>query len=509
MKLRNFFEKHKFLISVCLITFFVAIAELGLLYNKIAQGLLVWWMAVLLIGSIFLIPIFALIIRKHWLSLQVLTVLMLAVLGVLYLFVFTPNSVPDEPIHYRTAYHLSNKMMFDFGDQDSALNMRQEDVMYMEKTPTMLSSRHYNQVSKDNYLFCKNKEVITTAYGYMENKTLVYIPAATGITLGRLIGLSGYWTYQLGRLFNFIMFAVFIFFAIKLMPFGKIAVSAISLIPMNMHIMASFSYDAFTTGGVILLFAYIMHLMYDDKKIGFKALSILAIMIALIIPQKVVYIGVAALVLLLPKEKFKLPKWHFAFKCLLGLCAVGGIFILQLNNAPKLVSDSVSYSPDTAGYSMQYIFTHLPEIVVMLFRTLCNKTEFYLKSMVAFFGWFQIDTPWYLVMPVFFFVALSFMRKSDEPEPLPFTEKLYSIILFLAVFLLIELLLLIDHTPFGSLNIEGVQGRYFIPALPLIFLAIRNNLITVSKNIDDVIMIGMPTLNIIIIVFCVVRVLML
>ncbi len=508
MKLRNFLEKHKFVISVCLITLCVLMVGIGLLYSKIAQGLLVWWMAAILIGAVALIPLIALVIRKRWLSLQTLTFLLLVVLAPIYMFVFTPNSVPDEIVHYNTAYHISNVILFEFDDEDYHLHMRREDSVYVAKTSTKISPDHYNDVSKDNHLLCKDKEIIISKNGYLTQKVLAYIPSGIGVALGRLLGLSAYWTYQLGRLFNFIFFALFVFFAIKLMPFGKIALSAIALIPMNMHIMASYSYDVFTTGGVILLFALIMNLMHGEKKIGFKELGILALLIAVIIPQKVVYIGVAALVLLLPKEKFQHQKWHFLFKCILGLFAVGGILVLQFHNTSKLVSDSVTYSESIAGYSINYIFTHIPEILAMLFRTICYKTEFYLKSLVAYFGWFQIEAPWYLAIPVYFILFLSFMKKDDEPESLPFMERLYTVILFMVVFLLTQLLLLIDHTPLGSPTIEGVQGRYLIPALPLVFLVLRNSMVTVKKNIDDVILILMPALNIITLIYCVASVFM-
>ena len=51
-----------------------------------------------------------------------------------------------------------------------------------------------------------------------------------------------------------------------MMPFGKIAIAAISLIPINLHIMASVSYDVFTFGGIMLIFAYIMKIGFDNDK---------------------------------------------------------------------------------------------------------------------------------------------------------------------------------------------------------------------------------------------------
>ena len=508
MKIRVFLQSHKFLVSAVLLSLVIAFSALALLFKAVSSGVMVWWLLVLLILGVAAVPFIAFIVRKKKFSLEATTVIIAGILAILYLFVFTPNTVPDEPLHYSTAYHISNQMMFKFGDEDYALRMRAEDDAFVKSTSHALSAGQYAHISRNNYLFCKNSEEIIADRGYILNKNIVYVAPAIGITLGRVCNLSGYWTYQLGRLFNFMSFLAFVYFAIKLMPFGKIAIAAIALLPINLHIMASFSYDVFTVGGILLLFAYIMNLWHGEKKIGWKQLGFIALLIALVVPQKAVYIGVAALVLLLPKEKFANPKLHLLFKCLLGVIALASIFILQAKNSSKLVSDNVSYSNDTAGYSLQYIIAHPGEIAKMLFYTICYKSDFYIKSITAYFGWFQIEAPWLMAVPTIFVVLLAFMRKENEPAPDNMLSKLYCIILFLIVFLATELLLLLDHTVLGSTCIEGVQGRYFIPALPLVFLVLRNNVITVSEKIDDAVLILMPALNIITLLFCVFRIMM-
>ncbi len=508
MKIRDFLQSHKFLVCVILLSLVMALSAVALLFKAVAGGLMTTWLFIVLVIGIIAVPFIAFIVRKKKLSIQALTVIISAVLALLYLFVFPPNTVPDEPLHYSTAYHISNQMMFKFGDEDYAMRMRAEDDAFVKSTSHALSAGQYSHISKNNYLFSKNNEEIIANRGYILNKNIVYVAPAIGITLGRICSLSGYWTYQLGRLFNFLSFLAFVYFAIKLMPFGKIALAAIAMLPINLHIMASVSYDVFSVGGILLLFAYIMNLWYGEKKIGLKQLGFLALMIILVVPQKAVYIGVAALVLLLPKEKFANPKLHLLFKCLLGVIALASIFILQAQNSSKLVSDSASTGDDVAGYSLQYVFAHPGAIAKMLFYTICYKTDFYIKSLTAYFGWFQIEAPWLMAVPTIIVVLLAFMRKKNEPNPDNMLSKLYCIILFLIVFLAIELLLLLDHTPFGSVCIEGVQGRYFIPALPLVFLVLRNNVITVSEKMDDAVLVLMPALNILTLLFCVFRIMM-
>ncbi len=430
---------------------------------------------------------FAFIVNYKKLSFAAKTAFSAFVLCLFYIFVFTPSSVPDEPLHYTTAYHISNVMMFNGGDTLSGIKMRAEDAEFVKKSSIALSSEEYNFTEENNYLLCKNKEIIATENTFIENKDIVYAANAFGITIARLIGLSAYWTFQMGRIFNILLFVLALYFSIKIMPFGKVALSIIALLPVNLHIMASNSYDVFTFSAVLLLFAYIMKLSFGENKIGFKELILLAVLICLAVPHKVVYIAVAAIVLIIPKENFKTPKLHFLFKVLLGTIAAASILVLQFANTSKLTSDSVTNSL-SEGYSISYVLTHLKETVLLIFNSIVNLGDFYLKSMVAYFGWFQLEMPWLLALPYLILLLVCFIRKEDEPKPLKVYERLYSVLLFCIAFLLIELLLLIDHTPKGSGMVLGVQGRYFIPALPLIFLAIRNNSLTLKKNSENVLL---------------------
>ncbi len=433
------------------------------------------------------LAVFAFIIISKKISFAGKTAFAAFVLCLFYIFVFTPSSVPDEPLHYTTAYHISNVMMFNGGDTQGGLTMRQEDADFVKNSSIALSSEEYAFTFDNNYLLCKNKESVTTENSFIEGKNVVYAANAFGITLARLVGLSAYWTFQLGRIFNILLFVIALYFTIKIMPFRKPALSAIALLPINLHIMASNSYDVFTFSAIFLLFAYIMKLCCAEKKIGYKELIILALLICVSVPHKVVYIAVAAIVLIIPKENFKHPKLHFLFKVLLGVIAVISIFALQFANTSKLTSDTVTNSL-SEGYSISYVLSNLKETARLILSSIINLGDFYLKSMVAYFGWFQLEIPWLLALPYIILLFVSFMRSEDEVKPFKVHERLYSLLLFGIAFLLIELLLLIDHTPKGSGMVLGVQGRYFIPALPLIFLAIRNSSITIKKNSQNAIL---------------------
>lgn len=459
------------------------------------------WYWVLVIGGMLLLVAVFLIVKSKKVGIAGICAIAMAFFCISFIFIFPPFTVPDEFTHYRAAYHVSNQMLFDFADEQSALRMRADDFEYCENSSNSLYAQDYISDMGYDRLSCADGKIVTTHYGYMTNKAVVYIFPSTGISLARIIGLGPYWTFQAGRLFNIIQCIVMVYFAIKIIPFGKSALATISLLPISLHIISSVSYDAFTYGGVTLIFAYIAKLIYSKKSIGWKQLLLLSVMIVLVIPQKVVYIGVAALVLIIPKDRFAKPKWHFGFKCILGLVAVASILALQMKNASKLAADTLTYS-ESAGFSISYVLTHIPQVLNMLFNSIIDLGDFYVKSTISYFGFFELQTPWFMAIPFVVIIALAFMRSEDEPEPFRLIERIYSFLLFGIVFVLVELLLLIDWTPLSSTQILGVQGRYFIPALPLLIITARNNTVVTKKNFGGQLIFATCAMNIVVLIYC-------
>ena len=57
--------------------------------------------------------------------------------------------------------------------------------------------------------------------------------------------------------------------------------------------------------------------------------------------------------------------------------------------------------------------------------------------------------------------------------------------------------MLILWTPISKDYIEGVQGRYFLPAAPLAFLAIRSNKRYLNEKINNYVLLFLGAINIV------------
>ena len=48
----------------------------------------------------------------------------------------------------------------------------------------------------------------------------------------------------------------------------------------------------------------------------------------------------------------------------------------------------------------------------------------------------------------------------------------------------------LDATPINLTYVEGIQGSYFLPILPMLMLTLKNNTIVVKKNITPILING-------------------
>ena len=149
----------------------------------------------------------------------------------------TPDRVGvswDDQIHYGRTLELSNflngiKFEADINNIGYAPFYqvtgydRESDYAYIENIEAMYATRGY-QFSE------------FSDYGIW---SLAYIPSAIGIILARGLGLSYIGVFNMGRLFNLLMYIGLVYFAIKRIKYGKVLVAAIGMIPTTIYMAAT------------------------------------------------------------------------------------------------------------------------------------------------------------------------------------------------------------------------------------------------------------------------------
>lgn len=414
--------------------------------------------------------------------------------GIAYTLCFTPFTVPDEPYHYVASYSLANVLTGRHSDANS-LEMRKTDAELLSSYSTHLDYENYRTVKvalSQSVSVGKGEaqfEVVDSGINFASgaNPVQVKLLSALGIVVGRVIGLSGILTFYLGRIFNLVAYCAAAIFAIRIMPKGKDILLVCSALPMTLHLAASYSYDSGILALTFLLTAFCFRANMATGQITRGEIISITVIAVLLAPCKVIYVFVALLAFHIPEYRFASKKNGLLVKISCsGIVAL--VLLIQLLSSQQFAAISnAGTGLDVRGtetgvmYCLNDVLKQPLKFCLMLFRTLETNGSFYIQSMIGgSLGWFQseIAAPWSYVLCWIILLIFSSLPATEDDLQLPFSLKSLMVIIFSAVAICSFASMLFGWT-FNTENlIMGVQGRYFLPTLPLLMLGISPKRIT-------------------------------
>lgn len=430
---------------------------------------------------------------KKW-KLETTVLVSILMLGLLYNFLLLPYMSPDERTHIDMTYRYSNDLLgIDYTGNDVTITKRVADTkIKLLETPQL--SNYYTVYTHLFDRVTENELVVAGATANTYAPMFVYLPAVLGMTLGRLLGMGTISMLLLARWCNLAFFAVCVWWCMKKLPFGRLALAIIALFPMTIQQCNSFSYDAVITSVLFLFSTYIIRMTYEEEPIKVSDVVILSVLAALLVYGKSgVYLPVCLAALLIPAKKFgSLWKKFAATGALVGIGLLSYInrnsgTVTQVLNttADTSVAGFATGNSSAMGYTVGYFLQNPWKLIQMLANTVADKTEFYLESIVGKqLGWIEINISGVVVIAFLVIFLFSMLKVRGEKQFVTPGQKWWiSIVCCLSVGMILMGMLL-TWTPFGHVSIEGVQGRYFTPLLLLASLLGRNSMVLLNENRD-------------------------
>lgn len=422
---------------------------------------------------------YILFIRGVKLEAAVLTIV--TALSLISCVVCPPGMIPDEAAHIQTAYRYSNTIMqLPFDSQNDGIRRRQGDEEICD-LPVYPSAADYNDICENMELLADEGEetVIYDSTLTRNNVTgpITYIPSALGITLARLLGLDAYPMLYLGRIFNFLFYSACLYFAIRITPLGKYIFASVAVLPMVIHLACSFSGDMAVMGLAFLYSAYMLRMIYGSDPVSKKDMAICSILIFLIVPCKFIFFFLVLLPLLIPAEKFKSKRSKRLFSLLIFGFALLSIAVQSMPTVLKYISSiedkessKINWAYET--YSVGWVLDHPLETARCYIETIFRYGKIYICTMLGVsLGHLEIRINMLLIWILAFCVLLAALLGNESNNKIPYQHRIPYVFIFGTAVLLSMMAMLVSWTPLGSPYIEGVQGRYFIPVLPLMLLA--------------------------------------
>lgn len=422
------------------------------------------------------------------------TYFILAVLtGMFYSFIFPALSMPDEATHFGQAYKISSTILGQpVYDENGYIMLRADDydsMTYLHNIDTL--SEWYESTIRGS-----STELVSSDRNYSISirSKYAYVVPALGVTVARILNLSGKILLSLGRFFNLLFTAAIIACAIRITPRFKLFMSAIGLLPETILLMNSYSYDALNVAMSILVVAFFMYL-YEKENICIKDILVFGGLLLLYIPIKVVYLPFVLLLLLLPKSKIRInikPRTIFCIAILAMVSVVLlGILNLPFVTALVLGQEGGDDSNIPVLINMSYVLQNPRRVVIMYGRTLIECAYAYFQSMIGtiysagrFGNLVGYSAPAWICIAVFNILTISLFGVEDNIINYRKKRVVITLIIILGCSFAVATSMLFGCTLTIYRKIEGIQGRYFLPLLSLLPLLVKTKRIhfTISSE---------------------------
>ncbi|WP_298395175.1 DUF2142 domain-containing protein [Sphingobium sp.] len=300
----------------------------------------------------------------------------------------------------------------------------------------------------------------------------LYAPGAIGLSLGRAIDLPWIDAFYVGRLVNALTGLLLLIAALRLLPFGRNAMLATALLPTFAYQTGSLSPDAVINGFGFLGLSFALRTGFMDvAPARSAALLITGPLLALC---KGVYLPLIAAGLRWQQHRRDLRPGLIMAAMALG--AVAFVSWMHVSGGSQALyhiqSRKTGETMMTAPLSDQLsiIVANPLAYAHILASSVIERAPVYALQIVGRFGWNAILLP-LLAYPLAM-LMLGAGVASGSGARFGMGQRLWWLAVAAGVALLIETAMYLTGTPLGADYIQGTQGRYFLPLLPLVLLAL-------------------------------------
>lgn len=458
-------------------------------------------------GGIACMLIFVLVsylVGKKKVRLEKMCIPIILMLAIVYSAAITPMAYPDEGDHFYSAYEVSNKIMRKTSDKEGYIRMRSDDANLMGLSEEA-SKRTYATVAEGLTHMQQEKTTVDVKKDTVGVADYFYLAPALGIVLARIFHLGTIGLMYMGRFFNMLLYAILVYLGLKKMPFAKILYFVIAISPMALHQMSGFSYDALIFGLAFAFTGYVLNLTYQEEKITGKQMIPVIILGMLLAPSKSgAYLPICMLVFLITKDRFATKKQY-----IMGVWGSAGLLVgafatnFIINSIGTITKAAEGNLDVKGGMEATYNlgdFIHMPKGTLAIYiRTLLRKgSEYFTTAFGSVMGSYNIEIKTIWIIAFIVLVLIASLRLSDEKMYVTVRQKVWMGIIILGSMFLIATGMFVGWTPRTSIMIEGIQGRYFLPLLPLIMLLFRNDWIVMKKRCDEGVVIAATVINLLI-----------
>lgn len=417
---------------------------------------------------LFAIPFYALFFRKNtskWILKPENVFIILSIpLSILFLILVPIFQVPDEVNHYVRSYALIHGYFL--VPADGKIPIPENLIPFRSDSYTPYILYHNFMMRIDGSKTILHDNVNMALYFPVS-----YILQAFGIALGEVLTHNTYVMVIMGSLANAAGCTAIIYYAIKYIPYGKGILLFLALTPMALQERASLSVDAITFAMALAVLSFCLYMRSEHRQMNRKQIALLYVMMLMMASCKVVYFILTALVLIIPWECFGNKKRSIFHKAAV-LTAVFSVSMGWLFIAGKYLQ--YTRGGGGTGEKVSYIVNNPGRYLYIMDKVLWQQgTEFFDQLLGSKLGSLNISINECLIMGLTVLLCWFVFEERAQKERSDYLSSLFMAGIGIGTIFLIFTSLYIQWTDVGAAtyDIEGLQGRYFLPVLPYLLCA--------------------------------------
>ncbi len=408
------------------------------------------------------------------------------VFGSLFLLTTPPFQVADESRHFARAYQLSEQGLHAVGFIPVPIALPRSVVRAIEQTaylrnetgPTFTVDQLTTLIGNPLRPEQRTKFDERASYSFV-----AYLPQILVIMPLRLANVNAVLTLYVARLAALLFWVLLTYWAIRLTPIAKRLLFFIALLPMTLFQAASLSADSVTFALSFLLTALYLRLAYGSPPVSTRQLLMVAGLGTALTAAKFVYAPLIGLHFLIPRARFRSPAVYgvsFLLTACLCLLVVAAPFnsLFTFVTTPFTQGESTAVSGGLTPYpQLNFLLADPLNILRTVTATVGRFGRSYLDGFVGNLGWYGASLPSYLYIVTAILLWLTALTTRHKFR-VSWGQKIVMLVTVLVMTALICAGICTDlrENPLPTLQMRGIQGRYFTPFALLIGLLAANQL---------------------------------
>ncbi len=227
----------------------------------------------------------------------------------------------------------------------------------------------------------------STSLTWARKNVIAKFGSVAGVVLARVLNLGPLALFLLRSFWvDRVFFLACAVGAYRITPVFKNAIVVTSLLPMTLHLAASYSYDSGIIGLSMLLIAFVLRAMYGKDRMCRRDLIPIVVLAAAVAPCKIVYSVSVLLVLFIPADRFSSHRAALFYKAGVFAAAALSIVILRLLSVTELcllgIDGADARRRGRAFYSIGLLLSQPAMALKLFLRTLDTYGSYYLFTML-------------------------------------------------------------------------------------------------------------------------------